>query len=77
MGTGQAAPTINHPRQTRREGRTEEQCACIEKDQEEWQVKDSGKVVSLKVSQKHPMTVTVIPVLVDEEMRLKDILSLT
>lgn len=32
--------------------------------------------MSLKMSQKH-MTVTVIPVLVDEEMRLKHIISLT
>lgn len=29
------------------------------------------------MSKKLPMTVTVIPVLVDEEMRLKDIISLT
>lgn len=29
------------------------------------------------MSQKHPMTVTGIPVLVDEKMRLKDIISPT
>lgn len=49
----------------------------MKRTQEERQVKNSSKLVSLKMSQKLPMTVTVIPVLVDEEMRLKDIISLT